>query len=284
MTTELGKLHVAPHEICVVQRGIHFSVDVTGPSRGYICEIFAGHFELPNLGPIGANGLANPRDFCTPVAWYEDRETEFEVINKFGGGMFRATRSRSPYNVVAWHGNYAPYKYNMDNFVTMNSVSVDHPDPSIYTVLTCQTDTPGVALCDFVIFPPRWMVMDHSFRPPYYHRNCMTEFMGMVYGSYDAKKGFVPGGSSLHSCMTPHGPDAETFYGASTAELKPEYFSGGLAFMFETTLMLHVTDYAKSGPHREVDYQSCWEGLPKMFDPSKRDVEIPRPAAGAGHS
>lgn len=271
--TEFGFLDVAPREIVVIQRGITFRVAVDGPSRGYVCEVYGGHFQLPDLGPIGANGLANARDFLYPVAAYEDRDVEYVLVNKFGGRFFSALMKHSPFNVVAWHGNYAPYKYNLEHFNTMNSVSFDHPDPSIYTVLTCPTDTPGVALCDFVIFPPRWMVMDHSFRPPYYHRNLMSEFMGMIWGKYDAKVGFQPGGASLHSCMTPHGPDTDTFIKASNVELKPEHFGGGLAFMFETTLMLRMTPWAHTAPHRDMHYQKCWETLPRVFDPAVRDMK-----------
>ncbi|DBA02147.1 TPA: hypothetical protein N0F65_004782 [Lagenidium giganteum] len=268
--TEFGKMLVSPHEICVIQRGIRFSVLIDEPSRGYICEVYNRHFIIPDLGPIGANGLANPRDFESPVAFYEDRECDYQVVNKFGGKLFTAKMSFSPYNVVAWHGNYVPYKYNLDKFCTMNSVNYDHPDPSIYCVLTCQTEEAGNAVCDFVIFPPRWMVQEHTFRPPYFHRNCMSEYMGMVYGVYDAKKGgFVPGGASLHSVDTPHGPDAETFKAASNAELKPEKFDGGLAFMFESTYLLKLTDYAINCEHNDQDYYKCWQKMPKLFDPTK---------------
>lgn len=275
VTTELGRMHVAPREICVIQRGIRFSVALDGPSRGYVLEIFKGHFVLPDLGPIGANGLANPRDFLTPKAWYEDRDDPFVIVNKFGGAMFQADMPFSPFNVVAWHGNYAPYKYDLDQFVCMNSVTHDHPDPSIYTVLTCQTDTPGLALADFVIFPTRWMVQEDTFRPPWYHRNVMTEFMGMVWGAYDAKEAkgksaFLPGGASLHSCCTPHGPDATTFEKASTMELKPVKFDKGLAFMFETCHMLRLTEYASTAAHIDTEYHKCWQALPKKFDPTKR--------------
>eukprot|EP00842_Homolaphlyctis_polyrhiza_P001677 jgi/Hompol1/250/HPOL_004117-RA len=199
--TELGFLKVSPGEIVVIQRGIRYSVSLPdGPSRGYICEIFDGHFELPGLGPIGANGLANPRDFLYPVAAYEDKEgVEYTIINKYQGYLFATTQTHSPFDVVAWHGNYAPYKYDLSRFNTINTVSFDHPDPSIFTVLTAKSSTPGVALADFVIFPPRWMVAENTFRPPYYHRNCMAEFMGLISGGYDAKQeGFVPGGASLH--------------------------------------------------------------------------------------
>jgi homogentisate 1,2-dioxygenase len=271
LKTELGVLVVAPKEIAVVPRGVRFAVAVDGPSRGYVLEVFQGHFQLPDLGPIGANGLANARDFLYPVAAYEDVDAPHTVMTKFGGKLFAASVGHSPFDVVAWHGNYAPCKYDLSRFNTMNSVSYDHPDPSIYTVLTCPSDSPGTAVADFVIFPPRWMVMDKSFRPPYYHRNTMTEFMGMVWGKYDAKVGFQPGGASLHSCMAPHGPDAPTFIGASNADLKPEKFEGGLAFMFETSLMLRKTRFALDAPFRDVEYQKCWAALPKCFDPARRD-------------
>jgi homogentisate 1,2-dioxygenase len=282
--TEFGIMKVQQNEICVVQRGMHFSVGVEGPSRGYVLEIFASHFTLPELGPIGSNGLANPRDFMTPVAAYEDKESPFLVVNKFCGELFQCEQRHSPFNVVAWHGNYVPYKYDLNKFCCINSVTFDHPDPSIYTVLTCQSDTPGVAVADFVIFPPRWMTMEHTFRPPWYHRNTMTEFMGMIWGEYDAKaqgklgasekptKGFFAGGASLHSCTTPHGPDAKTFEGASSADLVPVKFDKGMAFMFETTYMLKLTDHALNAPEREKDYWKCWSDLPKKFNPDKRDV------------
>lgn len=277
VTTETGRLHVKPREILLLPRGMRFSIDVEGPSRGYVLEIHQGHLQIPDLGPIGANGLAQPRDFLTPVAWYEDEDgegVEWAVGVKFGGKMFLYTQGHSPYDVVAWHGNYVPYKYDLEAFVCMNSVTVDHPDPSIYTVLTCQSDTPGVAVADFVIFPPRWMAMHRSFRPPYYHRNIMTEYMGMIYGKYDAKVGFVPGGSSLHSCMSAHGPDAPTFAKASAGKLEPEWFSGGLAFMFETTYILSLTEAALKSPQREMDYPACWAGMPKLFDPKVPDMKV----------
>jgi homogentisate 1,2-dioxygenase len=206
LVTEMGRMHVAPGEIAVVPRGIRFALQLDAPVRAYLLEIYDGHFAIPDLGPIGSNGLANPRDFQTPVAWYEDRDCQFELVQKFGGQLQSAEYDHSVFDVVAWHGNYVPFKYDLAHFNTINSVSFDHPDPSIYTVLTCQSNTPGVAVADFVVFPPRWLVMEHSFRPPWFHRNCMTEFMGLIKGSYEAKEGgFVPGGASLHSCMAPHG-------------------------------------------------------------------------------
>lgn len=266
ITTEFGVIEVGQNEIAVIQRGIRFSVAVSQPSRGYICEVFSGHFELPSLGPIGANGLANPRDFLTPVAAYEDKDVEFTVITKFQGAMFAATQDHSPFDVVAWHGNYAPYKYNLDRFMVINAVAFDHADPSIFTVLTCPTTEPGTALVDFVIFPPRWGVAEHTFRPPYFHRNCMSEFMGLIKGSYEAKQGgFLPGGASLHSIMTPHGPDAKSFEAASNEELIPKRVAEGTqAFMFESSLSMKTSPWAQSSV--QPDYHEAWQGLQKHFN------------------
>ena len=281
--TEMGNLLVEPNEIIVIPRGIKYSIgclDGIESCRGYILEIFKGHFKLPNLGPIGANGLANPRDFKYPIASFQDKdgpEDKWTVVNKWSGAFFQCQMEHCPYDVVAWHGNYAPYKYDLRLFCTMNSVSFDHPDPSIYTVLTCPTDEEGVAVADFVIFPPRWMVMERSFRPPYYHRNVMSEYMGMICGSYDAKKGFIPGASSLHNCMTPHGPDAPTFDHASNADLPPQYFNGGMAFMFETTYQLKMSAYANNDPIiSDPEYYKCWSGLPKLFDPKQTVTNPPK--------
>lgn len=260
--TELGCLEVFPGEIVVIPRGIVFSVRLPdGASRGYICELFESSFILPNLGPIGANGLANARDFLYPVAAYEDRKVNFEVVNKFQGKLFSCTKDHSPFNVVAWHGNYSPYKYNLDQFCVMNSVSFDHPDPSIYCVLTAPTNTPGVAVCDFVIFPPRWEAKEHTFRPPWYHRNCMSEFMGLIRGQYEAKKeGFLPGGASLHSCFIPHGPDQKTFEAASNADIsKPVRLGDTMAFMFESTYLLKLSDTALAS--WDKTYMSCWSNF-----------------------
>lgn len=270
--TEFGIISVKPREIAVIQRGMKFSVHVTGGCRGYMAEIFAGHFVIPDLGPIGANGLANPKDFLTPVAWYEDRECDWLSIHKFQGDLYSSKMDHSPFDVVGWHGNYAPYKYNLDDFNTMNTVSYDHPDPSIFTVLTCQTLETGVAALDFVIFPPRWMVSEHTFRPPYYHKNCMSEYMGLISGQYDAKKGgksgFVPGGGSLHNIMTGHGPETEVFEKSSEMELKPvKYPYENLAFMFETTYFINLTKYALEELPIDGDYaQHSWNAFKKTFN------------------
>jgi homogentisate 1,2-dioxygenase len=269
---------VAPNEICVIQQGIRFNVAVTGETRGYILEVYDGHFTLPNLGPIGANGLANPRDFLAPHALYEDRDIKgYQVISKYQGALFAAEQDHSPFDVVAWHGNYAPYKYDLKNFMVINAVAFDHADPSIFTVLTCQSAVPGVAIADFVIFPPRWGVTDKTFRPPYYHRNCMSEFMGLIHGNYEAKaKGFQPGGGSLHSIMTPHGPDALCFEGASNANLTPQRIAEGtMAFMFETSLSLAVTKWGnKTCQKVDADYYQCWQSLKKHFNPKWKPSDV----------
>jgi homogentisate 1,2-dioxygenase len=265
--TELGILDVAPGEFCVIPRGLKFRIDLLDNSaRGYICENHGAHLHLPDLGPIGANGLANPRDFLTPVAAFEDLDGEFQIIAKFLGGLWIADIDHSPLDVVAWHGNYAPYKYDLANFNCINSVSFDHPDPSIYTVLTAPTAVAGISNIDFVVFPPRWIVADRTFRPPWFHRNMMNEFMGLIFGQYDAKaEGFVPGGASLHNCMSGHGPDAETYERASQAHLKPQYLADTLAFMFETQLVIQPTRFALESKILQHEYYECWQGLKKNF-------------------
>ena len=275
--TELGRLIVHPKEICVIPRGIVFSVQRYDPSlpdavaRGYVLEVFRGHFQLPELGPIGANGLANVRDFYHPTAWYVSDKHNYKkpctIYNKFGGNLFFRLESHSPYNVVAWHGNYVPFKYDLQKFCAVNSVTYDHLDPSIYTVLTAVGSEPGTALADFVIFPPRVMATDDdTLRPPWFHRNTMSEFMGLVWGQYDAKAEFQPGGATLHSTMTPHGPDAVSYDKAVGADCsKPTKFEGGLAFMFETTCMMKLSPYALNCEHRDKEYPQCWADLHDTF-------------------
>ena len=267
LRTEFGVLDIAPGEIAVVPRGVRFAVDLQADSaRGYVCENYGQLLRLPDLGPIGANGLANPRDFLAPIATYEDREGQFELLAKFAGKLWSAAIDHSPLDVVAWHGNYTPYKYNLAAFNAMNSVSFDHADPSIFTVLTSPSGIPGTANMDFVIFPPRWMVAEHTFRPPWFHRNVMSEYMGLVYGEYDAKaEGFLPGGGSLHNCMSGHGPDATTFEAASNAVLQPQKLDKTMAFMFETRLLIHPTRIAMESPQLQKDYLQCWHGLKKHF-------------------
>ncbi|MUV13647.1 homogentisate 1,2-dioxygenase [Noviluteimonas gilva] len=266
--TELGVLEVEPQEIALIPRGIRFRVALPdGEARGYVCENFGALVRLPDLGPIGSNGLANPRDFQTPNAAYEEREGDFELIAKFQGHLWRADIGHSPLDVVAWHGNYAPCKYDLRRFNTIGSISFDHPDPSIFTVLTSPSDTPGTANLDFVVFPPRWLVAQDTFRPPWFHRNIASEFMGLVTGVYDAKaEGFAPGGASLHNSMSGHGPDAATFEKASSADLtKPDVIKDTMAFMFETRAVIRPTQQAMDAAHRQRDYQECWKGLKKSF-------------------
>jgi homogentisate 1,2-dioxygenase len=265
--TELGVIEIGPGEVCCLPRGLKFRVELPdGDARGYICENYGAQFRLPDLGPIGANGLANPRDFETPVAWYEDVDGKFEQVAKFGGNMWACEIDHSPLDVVAWHGNYAPCKYDLRRFNTIGSISFDHPDPSIFTVLTSPSGEPGVANCDFVIFPDRWLVAEDTFRPPWYHRNTMSEYMGLIYGQYDAKEeGFVPGGGSLHNQMSAHGPDLDAFEKASNADLKPQKLSGTLAFMFESRYVIRPTKFAMETSQLQHGYFEVWQKLKNNF-------------------
>jgi homogentisate 1,2-dioxygenase len=273
LSTELGRLVVEPQEIVVIPRGIRFRVELPdGHARGYICENFGAGFRLPDLGPIGSNGLACERDFLTPVAWYEDRDEAFELVGKFQGYLWTAQMEHAPFDVVAWRGNYAPYKYDLRRFNTMGSVSYDHPDPSIFLVLQSITSSPGIDDIDFVIFPPRWLSMEHTFRPPWYHRNIASEFMGLIHGRYDAKaEGFLPGGASLHNCMSGHGPDAATFESASRADThQPDYVVDTMAFMFETRNVIRPSQLAMESATFQADYHDCWRVLNKQFNPRQR--------------
>ena len=273
LLTELGRLDVEPQQIAVIPRGLRFRVELPqGPARGYVCENFGAPLRLPDLGPIGSNGLANPRDFQTPVAWYEDRQGEFELVGKFMGHCWAAPMDHSPLDVVAWHGNHVPYRYDLRRFNTIGSISYDHPDPSIFLVLQSQSDTPGVDSLDFVVFPPRWLAMENTFRPPWYHRNVASEFMGLISGVYDAKaEGFVPGGSSLHNCMSGHGPDAATFEKASAADTtRPQRVSDTMAFMFETRAVIRPTRFALESPQLQRDYARCWQPLRSHFSPAAK--------------
>jgi homogentisate 1,2-dioxygenase len=265
--TELGPLLVSPGEIAVVPRGIRFRVELPDKAaRGYLCENFGAAFTLPERGPIGANGLAAERDFKSPHAAFDERAHTVQVVQKFGGNLWAADYDHPPLDVVAWRGNYVPYKYDTANFMVIGTVSFDHPDPSIYTVLTSSSELPGLANVDFVIFPPRWLVGEDTFRPPWFHRNVMSEFMGLVRGAYDAKAaGFTPGGASLHNTFASHGPDAQTYERASSADLAPQKLDGTLAFMFESRWMIAVTRQAMDAPHRQRDYDAVWTGLRRHF-------------------
>jgi homogentisate 1,2-dioxygenase len=273
--TEFGIIDIAPGEICVIPRGVMLKVaPLDGPARAYVCENYGAAFTLPDRGPIGANCLANPRDFLTPLAAYEDKEEPCTLYVKWGGELYATDIGQSPLDVVAWHGNYAPYKYDLRTFSPVGALMFDHPDPSIFTVLTAPSETAGTANVDFVIFPERWQVAENTFRPPWYHRNLMSEFMGLVYGVYDAKpEGFIPGGMSLHNQMLPHGPDEQAFEDASNAKLAPAKLTNTLAFMFETRFRQRVTRYAADLPQRQAHYADCWQGLRRHFNPARTSNE-----------
>jgi homogentisate 1,2-dioxygenase len=276
IATEFGVLEIEPQQVALIPRGVRFKVDpLDGAARGYVCENFGAPLRLPELGPIGSNSLANTRDFEAPTAAYEDIDGEFELIAKFQGNLWRAAINHSPLDVVAWHGTDVPYRYDLRRFNTIGSISYDHPDPCIFTVLTSPSDTAGTANMDFAIFPPRWLVAEHTFRPPWFHRNIASEFMGLIHGEYDAKDaqaegGFVPGGASLHNCMTGHGPDAASHAKAlATDTTQPQHVVDTMAFMFETRNVIHPTRQALDAPQRQRDYQLCWQGLVKHFDPAQ---------------
>ncbi|HUX72275.1 MAG TPA: homogentisate 1,2-dioxygenase [Steroidobacteraceae bacterium] len=274
IATELGRLRVEPQEIALIPRGVRFRVDIEGgAARGYACENFGAPFKLPDLGPIGSNGLANARDFQAPRPHFEDYDGPCQLIGKFLGRLWAAPLDHSPLDVVAWRGNYTPYKYDLRRFNTIGSISYDHPDPSIFLVLHSPSDTAGTSQIDFAIFPPRWLVMQNTFRPPWFHRNVASEFMGLIHGRYDAKAaGFVPGGASLHNCMSGHGTDAETFARASAEDTRvPQQLVETMAFMFESRWVIQPTRAALAGrPRLQDDYLDCWSGLQKHFDRRRR--------------
>lgn len=266
--TEMGQVDVAPGEVAVIPRGVRFRASLPdGRARGYVCENYGRSYRLPELGPLGSNGLANPRDFQTPVARFEDHDGPVQMVARFLGRQWAADLDHSPLDVVAWHGNCAPYKYDLARFNVIGTVSYDHPDPSIYTVLTAPSEQPGVGNIDFVIFAPRWLVAEGTFRPPWFHRNIANEFMGLVMGVYDAKTGggFEPGGASLHNCMSAHGPDVTSTERAIAADLAPQKIENSLAFMFETRWVVRPTRFALETAARQADYDSCWHGFPKRF-------------------
>lgn len=266
--TELGILDVEPKEIAIIPRGLVYRVELLeGPARGFVCENYGQKFELPGRGPIGANCMANPRDFKAPVAAFEDREVPSTVTIKWCGQFHETRIDQSPLDVVAWHGNYTPYKYDMRNYCPVGAILFDHPDPSIFTVLTAPSGVPGTANIDFVLFRERWMVAENTFRPPWYHKNIMSELMGNIYGQYDAKpQGFVPGGMSLHNMMLPHGPDRQAFEGASNADLGPEKLDNTMSFMFETRFPQHLTEFAAKEAPMQEEYIEVWNQLEKKFD------------------
>ncbi len=265
IVTELGVLEASPGAIALLPRGLKFRVELPeGPARGYVCENYGAAFRLPELGPIGSNGLADPRDFEAPEAAFEDRDEPVELVQKFAGNLWRTVLDHSPFDVVAWHGTLAPVRYDLSRFCPVGAVAFDHTDPSIFTVLTSPTTREGTANVDFVIFPPRWMVAEDTFRPPWFHRNVMSEFMGLIHGTYDAKQGgFEPGGASLHNMMQAHGPDVASWHEATAAQLAPRKLDGTLAFMFESSLPFVPTRFAMNAPERQAGYDDCWRGFPK---------------------
>ena len=272
IVTEFGRIGLEPCEIAVIPRGVRFRVDLPDTAaRGYVCENFGEPFRLPDLGPIGSNGLAMERDFQTPNAWYEDKPQRYELIARFLGEMWSTQLAHSPFDVVAWRGNSAPYKYDLRRFNTMGSISYDHPDPSIFAVLQSPSEIPGVGEIDFVIFPPRWLAMENTFRPPWFHRNIASEFMGLIEGEYDARaEGFLPGGASLHNCMSGHGPDAKTLENALAADTaRPTKTTGTMAFMFETRRVIRPTRLALQSALLQPDYAECWTRIESRFDPSR---------------
>jgi homogentisate 1,2-dioxygenase len=271
VTTELGVHDIEPLQIILIPRGLKFSVQLLDQNaRGYVCENYGSAFALPELGPLGSNGLASPRDFVAPAAQYQDEQAAWQLLARFSGQLWQTQLDHSPFDVVAWHGNLLPFKYDLRHFNAIGSISFDHPDPSIFTVLTSQSDTPGTANVDFVIFPPRWLVAENTFRPPWYHRNCMSEYMGLITGVYDAKpEGFVPGGGSLHNAWSGHGPDAATHSKASTAGLSPHKLEDTMAFMFESRYVMAPTAAALHGGQLQLNYYRCWSDLQRHFDPKK---------------
>ena len=265
IVTEMGVLEVAPLQVALIPRGVRFRVELPdGAARGYVCENHGALFRLPDLGPIGSNGLANARDFEAPVAAFEDVERPTRIVQKYGGTLWESELDHSPFDVVAWHGNLTPCRYDLTRFNTIGTVSYDHPDPSIFTVLTSPSDTPGTANVDFVIFPPRWMVAEDTFRPPWFHRNVMSEYMGLIHGQYDAKAGgFAPGGGSLHNNMSGHGPDVDSWRKAVDAVLSPHKIEESMAFMIESRMAFRLTRWAMETPLLQADYDACWQGFPK---------------------
>lgn len=262
VVTELGVMELPSGWIGSVPRGMRMRIEVDGTATGYFCENYGAPFALPELGPIGANGLANPHDFLSPTAAYEKAATPTRLIQKLGGCFYATQLPRSPFDVVAWRGNLVPYRYELARFNTINTVSFDHPDPSIFTVLTSPSHRAGTANCDFVIFPPRWMVAEHTFRPPWFHRNVMSELMGLIHGEYDAKAaGFLPGGVSLHNCMSAHGPDRVTYEKAIAEPMEPRKLDGTLAFMFETCRPFRVAKSAHRCASLQDDYDAVWDGF-----------------------
>ncbi|HEY3498273.1 MAG TPA: homogentisate 1,2-dioxygenase, partial [Polyangiaceae bacterium] len=275
--TELGVLDVRPGEVALLPRGLRFSVALReAAARGYVAEVFGRHFRLPERGPIGSNGLAEARHFRTPAAWHEDRLAPgYRIAAKLGGALYEARQDHSPFDVVAWHGNHCPYVYDLALFTPAGYTRVDHPDPSIHTVLSAPLDERGTHSLDLVVFPPRWDATEGTFRPPYFHRNATTEINGIVREVSSPGSMFVPGCLFLTPSMTPHGPVAagvERAFSLSDAEAdKPHRYSENACwFQFETALPFSLTPWARNAPHRLHDWHSKWGSYRSYFDPGSK--------------
>ncbi|GJE85537.1 homogentisate 1,2-dioxygenase [Phanerochaete sordida] len=264
--TELGRMMVFPGEVAVVQRGLKWKVSVPdGKAMGYIQEIFGMHYELPELGPLGASGLANPRDFEHPVAHFDVDQSDWEVLYKLGGQLWSCAQDHTPFDVVAWHGNYVPYKYDLDAFISCGSLSRDHMDPSVWTVLTARSKTPGVALADVIFAGERWDVAEKTFRPPYFHRNTATEIIGLISGDFGFERDFAPGALSLETGFGAHGMESDAYDAASDMELKPtKILQGTRMVLFETSMLMCLTEHALKTSRRK-ESEGGHKGLEAKF-------------------
>jgi len=258
LQTELGPLAVEPGHIGVVPRGIKVRVSTAAKlASGWLHENYGQAFTLPDPGITGPNTSALARDFVYPSAQPED-DAPTAIIVKTGGRFLATSIDRTPLDVVAWRGNYAPYRYDLRQFSPLGAVLFDHPDPSLGTVLTSPSDLVGTANVDLVVFRERWVVAEDTFRPPWFHSNTMSEFMGLIDGSYDAKPGQAPGSMTLHNQHLPHGPATTAFEAASAAELMPQRLEPTLAFMLESRYVWQPTQWAATTDRLDVDYDACW--------------------------
>ncbi|EOO02373.1 putative homogentisate -dioxygenase protein [Phaeoacremonium minimum UCRPA7] len=265
--TEFGHLMVRPGELAVIQAGMRFTVRLPdGVGRGYIQEVFGSHYELPELGPVGSNGMALARDFEIPVASFDVDQSKWTIVVKLVGQLFAYEQNHTPFDVVAWHGTYAPYKYAMEKFINSATVDRDQSDPSIYCVLTAKSKIPGVSLSDFLIFTPKWSVTRNTFRPPYYHRNVATELMGMIYGTWAGSATLLePGGLTYEPSYMPHGESYERWKEATSVDLQPQRMGEqSMAFMMHISGHVSLTKYALE---RSASLQALQEDLWDDFKP-----------------
>ncbi|KAH9874017.1 hypothetical protein IAQ61_004645 [Plenodomus lingam] len=284
IVTEMGKIFLQPGEICVIQRGIRFCMNLapdTKVARGYITEVWGSMWELPDLGPLGGHGLANPRDFLYPVAAIDDNlHVDWQIVNKINGELVAIQQDHSPFDLVAWHGNVVPYKYDLTKFSSQNSTSIDHTDPSIFTVLTAKSRDPLTPLADFLWFGPRWDVATNTFRLPYFHRNSASEFLACLYGQgLGRSDDFQPGGGSFEGGHTPHGGFHEGYqHGMRIHESQPEkILTEQLTIMIESSRLFLWTEWARKGcgviDEHGTNYK-VWEALPDRFSANKRAQEL----------